>query len=407
MKNNNKFFSFILLVLVLISIKFFNYRFYTGDIMRVLDLFSILIIVLFYILNKNRICSKMYFKREILFLVIWPFLVSIPCYIFRGQSITLSLLCGRVGLAWLLYFILHKIAMRQETILKIFKFVAFTAVGIFIIQQLLYPDLYLFGEPEDSEYVDEIEYRNGLLRFRIFDCVYYMIVIYFIYLTSLFQSFQRKNLIVMFFLLLGVYLTLTRQTWIISLLPFPIYYIFISKMTVTRKFIILIMIITLCSFLYINLSVIIGDELVETTTSQIESDDDARALAYYYFGVEYWNSFVNVLLGNGIPAFGTPYYNHIISMKDLHMFRSDVGIVGTFSTYGLIYCLVFIYIHFKILKRSRYLSPFLTLTFIASLINLPFAAWCFPILMSCLLYIVDIELNNNILIENENTCNRC
>lgn len=137
-------------------------------------------------------------------------------------------------------------------------------------------------------------------------------------------------------------------------------------------------------------------------TQDENSSDNVRVLAMEFYGLEYWENWFNVLLGNGCPYGNLNEYGHYISNmeKDYGLYRSDIGIVGVFSLYGLAYIAALIALYVKTFKNFKYISTYLRLLVIASILNLPLACWTdFPIFMSIIYFLIDRDINKNKLLK--------
>lgn len=406
---NPKIALIIIFIITCISTNFFCFIGYSDATSKIVSLILICYLCLesvFFIFNNN-IGSLAIFRNDIRLLTFIPFVSCLSCYIYHGQDILTTAIATRMNLFWLFYFVLHKYRIQPNIVIKNLIIFAFIAVSIYIIQQLFYPSFYLFDEKSDR---DEVEIRNGLYRFRLFINTYFIFWALYFFTEQYFSYRKVKYFCFAFLMLVGVYLTLTRQIWFSIAIPL----LFIpllkeNKLQIKMLFPLLICLIIAFVF-FSNLNLFFDSDLIDMTSSQLEDEDDIRMVAMIYFGLENWADFINVLLGNGIPAIGKSAYGNQMEIlrDDYGLFASDVGIVGVFSNYGLIYILVFAHLYIKIFRNFKYLSLKYRLLIIASVINLPLASWNIPIFMSMVLYLIDEDINKNkYFYSNEDTSNRC
>lgn len=366
----------------------------------------ILMLLLFALGNKELIFADSNFKTEVILLLALPFISSISCYIYRGQDIITTIIATRSVLFWIIYFLLHQYRFSPCSITNVLICVASCVTIIYIVQQLAYPSLYLFDSPQEGK---PPEIRNGLRRFRIFLCNPYVFFAFYTFLVYAFRKRLLKYWYYTLFFFIAIYLTLTRQIWVSILLP-VLAYPFLQGNKLSIKMLLGLGISSLILYLiYLNIGNIIGGELIAQTKDQLDRDDDIRMIALNFYGLEYWEGIGNIFFGNGVPSWGNSQYGNFIQHmeEDYGLYRSDIGIVGIISQYGIIYFFAFIAYYVKVFKYFSKLSVSLKMLLLASLINLPLASWdMFPLYMGIITYLADCDIrNNNVnVLQYENSC---
>lgn len=383
---------------ILVSTRFFQFipLYGSGFLQNCQNLLILFLFIVLAVFGKSQ--KRIIFKKEILALTIIPFLSAIPCYLYRHQSIGETFLATKYILYWLFYFVLIKCAYDSQIVLKVMKNLAVIVALIFIFQQVLYPSFYLF---DDAGNTMELEQRNGLYRFRLFWIIPYVYIAFYYFLEKYIKTKDTRNFLFTAFLIIPIYLTLTRQIWFCILLPIFFYPLINGGRISAKKFFQFTICFILLYIVYLNIDVIVGKQLMERTQDE-NSSDNVRVLAMEFYGLEYWENWFNVLLGNGCPYGNLNEYGHYISNmeKDYGLYRSDIGIVGVFSLYGLAYIAVLIALYVKTLKNFKYISTYLRLLVIASILNLPLACWTdFPIFMSIIYFLIDRDINKNKLLK--------
>ncbi len=385
----------ILFLIILISTNFFQFIpiYNSGIISYSKNILIVLLIGLFFYGSKRH-QDYIYFRKEIILLMVLPFLSSITSKIYRGQSFIESFLATKATISWLLFFVLIRLKYTNKIVLSIILKIAIIVAGIFILQQIFYPSFYYFNDVSND--IEDIEVRNGFFRFRLFLIIPYVYIAFYYYIDRYLQFKQKKNLLRALLFLIPIYLLLTRQIWFCIFIPL-LYYIFIygKRFSFKRLF----MITCLCFivyFIYSNLDLLVGKDLIERTANE-NSEDNIRIIAMNFFGLEYWQDWFNVLLGNGCPYLGSKYGIYIENLKYTSgLYMSDIGIVGIFSQYGLFYVLALLLLYIKTIKYFRYLSKYLKMLIFASLLNLPLACWFdTPIYMSIIYFLINQEININ------------
>lgn len=385
----------ILFLIILISTNFFQFIpiYNSGIISYSKNILIVLLIGLFFYGSKRH-QDYIYFRKEIILLMVLPFLSSITSKIYRGQFFIESFLATKATISWLLFFVLIRLKYTNKIVLSIILKIAIIVAGIFILQQIFYPSFYYFNDVSND--IEDIEVRNGFFRFRLFLIIPYVYIAFYYYIDRYLQFKQKKNLLRALLFLIPIYLLLTRQIWFCIFIPL-LYYIFIygKRFSFKRLF----MITCLCFivyFIYSNLDLLVGKDLIERTANE-NSEDNIRIIAMNFFGLEYWQDWFNVLLGNGCPYLGSKYGIYIENLKYTSgLYMSDIGIVGIFSQYGLFYVLALLLLYIKTIKYFRYLSKYLKMLIFASLLNLPLACWFdIPIYMSIIYFLINQEININ------------
>ena len=133
-----------------------------------------------------------------------------------------------------------------------------------------------------------------------------------------------------------------------------------------------------------------------------------RKLAMIFYGLEYWEDPINVVFGNGIPSFGNSQYGNYINSveQDLHLYASDVGIVGTFSHFGALYLLAVALLFKKLFSKFKQFPLYVKCIVIGALVNIPIGSWLYPVFFSSILYLSEKNVNSNIESKYENSSNR-
>jgi hypothetical protein len=119
--------------------------------------------------------------------------------------------------------------------------------------------------------------------------------------------------------------------------------------------------------LYIYRDVLFG-ELINMTVDQM-NDAYIRVLEFKFYMFEFWPHWITYLLGNGKEH---AYSSYGYTMEGIHevlkLYRVDIGIFGSFNTFGIFYVFNVIVIHLKGLQSKFYTieNKYLKLIFINS-----------------------------------------
>lgn len=382
-----------LLVLLLILTNIFSIRGYDSDLYRHLTKLILLVLILYVFLNWNKLKNiQIQFKKFVIGLMIIPMLGFIPAYILHRQGIFTSLLGANLNLGYFLFFFLSLIKAKEQQIVKIFCILGICWSCIELIQQFTYPTYWFATRYDESE--RSIEIRNGIYRYGVIGYNFGLILLF--YCFEKFMSEKRgKYLIGIIIGLMGVYLLATRQTIAMSVVCL-FAGLFIMKRISFRS---LVFIIIISIIIYANANVLLG-EFVEMTKDIDE--DYIRFLAYEFYGLTYnKGSLLAFLLGNGTPNPPSSYYNEIDNLEqDLGLYRADIGIVGMYSLYGIIYVIMILCFFIYVFRQRKYIDPYLLMyvLFMAgtSIMLHHFAYDLYNVVIGCfILYLIEINIAKN------------
>lgn len=269
----------------------------------------------------------------------------LPAYFVHSQNFVSSLNASLQMFYWLVYFQLHSKRIEPERILRLALFIGCGIALISVVQQFTYP-YYIFYTRFSDEYgIDPIEYRAGVYRFMLYGAVYLVFAMLFFANRSL-NHHKRRDFLVTLGLLAGLFYYGTRQFLFVGLLGVGlmtlVYALVQGRRLKLRVFVVLVVIGLAAAFL----SPQILEKFIELTVSDMDKDN-IRVGAMHVYLYEFWNHWICYFLGNGIAMYGTPFGQEVWKLWAQGYFQSDIGIVGTWSTYGIFYVLIFLSLPFR------------------------------------------------------------
>lgn len=318
----------------------------------------------FYIVQHRSVVCKGTFSWMLGVMIVFSLCSSIPCFLLHGQPVLQSVIAMiPFSLAWVCYWFMLRYKPTERQVMKAFTFIAL-AIGILLVVQQVYPNHAMFGI-KNLEYSNpEIEQRNGLYRFRIsFNALFTFPVLFFAWVSFL-QQKSRKSLYIFLFLLVSIYLMLTRQVMATTLLTI-FSSVFLFKLR-SNKWVMFTMYVSMIAVLAINFDVIFGS-LIEQSTEELIDKDYIRFLSGEYFLEESLKSPLVFLFGHSVPSGGTPYERFIKNLGDyMGFYSADVGAIGAAYVFGYIYTAMFYVIVFYVLVLYRRSIPvYLKMTVLA------------------------------------------
>lgn len=359
-------------LLAFIILHFFHYLDYVGYNPtlggQVANVIVILLIV--YLLTRKTNYSPLPSSRYILSFMLIPILSFIPCFIDRGQDFITSFRAYLPSGIWVLYFYLYEKKFNYQNVINIILIIAFLRIGITYIEQFTYPNYYFANRTDvelENGLIREVEIRSGFRRYLISDTFFSMFAIFYYYQKIIDKDKKRfRNIILFAIACFGLYMDQSRQFLASTFCSIAILTIFSSRSSIGGKVFFIFLIIALYagySFLFSELT---------TQTYEDINEDNIRVASYAYYFWDYWESPLGVLFGNGIPG-KSDYGNEIHKIETtLHLYRTDIGIVGALSIGGICTVAMFFLYYLKVVwKNWKYMDLYQQLFLISALLNIP------------------------------------
>lgn len=308
-----------------------------------------------FLILKNKLYQKHSSLQKFIYAFLFlPFLSCIPASLLHDQDFLTSLKATAFNLTYVCFFLLFALKAEVKDIIKSFCILGCMWTIIQAIQQFTYPT-YLFASRLDTLDTN-IEIRNGIYRYAVTGVYFGVFLTFYCYEKIL---SQKNKLCLLGFIvgLIGIYLTTTRQIIASVLLCLGIGLI-ISKKVKAVSFILLSIV---GSIIYLYADVLFS-EFIEKT--QNLDSDYIRFQTFHFFGLEYSESVLSIILGNGQYSIGSTYGKEILRYRDFGMYLSDIGLVGLYSLYGIIYIINILLLFFFLYKKRKCLDLYLQLFFI-------------------------------------------
>jgi hypothetical protein len=353
-------------LILLISLNFWSFRLFSDITYRALEVVALgaMVAALFFVKWTN--LNIQTFKGNVLLFIIIPLISGVSALLYHDQPYILSLIVLRTNFFWLFYFLLHGFNLPKRKIINVIVVIGLVWIALTILQQFTYPRYYFYSRTETDKYSI---YRSGVYRFMIFGQHYGTFVLLYFYYRFL---MQRKAIYLVFVILglAGLYYYGTRQFAISAALCILLTFFFVRGRARWYSFVILLA--------GISIGVYYRDALfgqyIELTTDQFSGGKNIRELSADFWLNEYWPNWLTKILGNGTPHIDSPYGQEMEKIRDRFFFyRSDVGIIGTFNEFGLIYVINVLWVIYNGIRSFRLLKPdrYIGLLSLNALILLP------------------------------------
>jgi hypothetical protein len=269
---------------------------------------------------------KQYFKFEIYLFLLALFFSMIMAKTFHGQDLTTTLVVQRFMYFYFFYFFIHSLKLQVEYVERMIIPFAFVYIFIWVMQYILYPTLIV-----DSG----VNPGRGTVRTFI-PGTSFLVLAYYKSLQSFFQNHKVKDISIclIIYAIHGV-LQGTRQSFA-SITLLTAAYIFFSKQ-VKSKMLTLILASIAGLAVFIIFYDVLSAMMAVTENQMGHEKENIRITALRFFVIEFHPSWLTYIFGNGADSMKSNYGQLMYYYRTLGLFRSDIGILGHYSTFGVLF----------------------------------------------------------------------
>lgn len=398
---NKKFILIFTFLFIIYTTNFINYSYWNPTLGGRISYFLYLFIG--YLALKSNISRyQLPLKNIITLLFFIPLLCIITKIFHYGESISDEKIIIFSGLTFLFFYIFYKYHITENDIIKLLSIFGLIVFIIQVYQQIL-PSKAIFGIYNENTLGYETDniasIRNNLYRFRLGTSLFTIFCTYY-YWDQFRQKIDIKNFILFIIFLVSIYLYMTRQLMISTIITlcFSIFYIRNIKIRIS----VILTIILLMIILFYYSDILFG-ALIEQTKEEV-NEENIRLLAFGF----YWNKIITnpltFILGSGHPESLNIWQN------EFKLWTSDIGIIGSMFHYGLLWIILYFHIIYLVLKKyAKFLPLYIKLymlgTFINSILIFPYRDAKEYIIITIILYISSINILKNRQICNKNSHN--
>jgi hypothetical protein len=303
----------------------------------------------------------------------------------HNQNFLLTLWAANSMFFYLFYFFLHAMRIRPSELERLFIIAGILFIIIYYIQYALYPNIFFGGRASEDRGTIRIFIPGG--SFAAF--------MYYYFLQKTFTT-DKKIFAIYCIVLLGVPILQGTRSSIITQLLGTLIFILLSKQVKSK-----ILASTLIFFSGILVFFIFQDiivNLIEVSKSQAsQDDDDIRVKCTKFFLYEFPPTKLNYLIGNGDPHGASSYgIKDFYYKTNFQFYRSDIGFIGEYITYGVLYviCVFLILRKFfitKIESRYSYIKFWAFIEVLSAITGGAFSRSTEIIVITSILYIYDIS----------------
>ncbi len=276
------------------------------------------------------------FNVPVLILLFGVFLSMFGALAFHEQSMSMTLWGERFIFFYIFYFLLSKLRIEPDYIIKFCLVLGFAFSIFYIVQYAIYPRAIVSAKMFND---------RGTLRIFMPGSGY-LVIGYFIALYSFFKNYKIIYLVYLILALIVYILLGTRQV-LASVVLVTVLFLFQSKVVRLKAILIPLMVVSIIPFYFLFQNIF--DSMLDVTSHQssnIEGDIRFRAMKFFLF--EFFPNTISYITGNGMYGGDTAYARQVLSYSDVYgFFMSDLGLIGDYVKFGVFFVLGVIIIFIK------------------------------------------------------------
>lgn len=351
---SNRVHAFLVFFIALCSIRFYDFVPETMGkaIVLLADLLIIGFLLLFIVYGEGK-SVKRHFSTEILMIFSSFIISSFAALLFHEQPITVTLYAQFAFYTFFFYFLLSNIEPDPDKIVKLFLWLGYLYAVIYFMQYLVYPTQLV----SSKVLIDRGTVRIGMPGAE------YMMVSWFILLNRYFNTKKIINILGLIPFVVIIIILATRQLLATTVL-ITFIQIILSKQ-LKSKISVFIMIALATIPFYFLFQDIFNEIISVSKKQQSDIGENIRLLAARFFMYDLNHNPLWIITGNGFPGPHSEYgvYLNRIS-KELGYYMSDVGIIGDFAKFGILYAIAELSLIFRLILFKHH-PDFMFLRYIA------------------------------------------
>ena len=345
------------------------------------------VIVLYAAYSREK-SYKSYFTVPIILILVSVLISMFGAYAFHGQSFMSTALAQRAIYFYLAYFLLHLMKVSGEFIIRCVFAFAFLYIGLYLLQYFIYPVLMTNAHV----FIDRQTLRIFLPGLG------YLVIGYFIWLYLTFRTFKMKYIVFLLLSMITFVLLGTRQL-LAAIVLLTILFVLQSKMIKSKLLLFIMIGAAFIPVFFLFQDIILAMfEVTQKQSQRIESN--VRVEAAKFFLTDFVPNGWAYITGNGASGSSLYGLRIIRYAEEYGYFQSDIGLIGDYTKYGILYVFGALIILYRILiKKIPEKLMFIKYNFMAILITLVTGSGAFGsadsiVIICLLLYLLDLYMND-------------
>ena len=334
----------VIIIIILCSVDFFTLIFIPDVIQKGADILAlgltVVLLVLMYFYDNSTPITRS-FNFPIILIFISVAISMFAAYAFQDQGITITLWSQRAIYYYLVYYLLSRLRPHPDFIMKVILWFGAAYMIIYIAQSIVYP-------------FELLSYRlfldRGTVRIFMPGAGYFQLG-YYISLYLFFKNYKLSNLLYLLSALVVIVLLGSRQL-LASTILITFLFLFLNQVVKAKAVLITMMIISLLPLYFLFKDILMA--MVEVTTSQSKFvEENIRIRAAEFFLTDFLNSPIAYFTGNGAHGNSSMYGLRVQKFSlQYGFYQSDIGLIGDYVRFGLIYVVGVLIFIFKVFKSQ-------------------------------------------------------
>lgn len=344
--------------ILLVSVEFFTLSFIGEELQKNLEALAIISLVLLitakFVTNPIRIKDSFYkeARKGIIIILIAVFLSSFSALWFYQQPLKITLIAQRSMYFYLLFFFLYQYKIDIKYLEKLLLFMG-----------ILFSIVYLSAIFSPDIVTAKILEERGTFRIGLTGIIYINIGLFY----SLEQIIYYKKKVYFFIAFLFLSNILITGTRSIIGITFLLSIIYLYQSFKSKKILSVILAISIFFIGGILFYSIIDFVLLlyKKALSGQEGNLQIRFTALSLIVSEFFKNIFTYFIGNGFASENSNYGLRLLYLKENYgVYQSDLGIIGDYTKYGLIYLIAIFYIIKLVISNKKYyLNTFMLYSF--------------------------------------------
>lgn len=334
----------LLSIIILTSLSFFFLKFLPNGVIVLSQFAAVGLIFLIILLNSIYDKSKnlnYHYKIEINLLLVSVLISMFGASIFHSQDFLATSIAQKATYFLLVYFALHALKIHPNDIIKIMLAFSILYVAVYLIQFIIYPIRIISST---------IMVERGTIRIFLSGGGY----AYFIYFFALSRYFVTKNpkYIFLALVMLSIFVLMGSRQLLGSVVFLTFMFVVFTKQVKSKIGIFFIVGLSIFP-LYLAFQDVISSMFEVSVMQSQETEQNVRLRAVKFFMIDFFPNKFSYLIGNGAAGNSSEYGRQIqYYMQNFGFYQSDIGMIGEYSMYGILFILA----EFTILIKSIFIK---------------------------------------------------
>jgi hypothetical protein len=300
----------------------------------------------FFFQGKPKIKTLNTFKyQKHLYFILFGVLISMfSAYFFWGQGLLTTFIAQRFVFNFVLLFALLYVQPNINDIKEALKWISLATIIIGLIS-IIIPQIVVVNESSLERHK-----AMGALYMPSNGGIKFVVLYFYFKVEEYIHRFSLKSFSQALGLLFFIFFYQNRSLLIGAVLVL-FYSFFKFKSKYKTLYIVFITLTLIGAFIYTS---DLWQSLYEETNSQLNDIDYNRWKAFYYFFYEYSPNWFCYIFGNGFSSNRSAFGQLVESNFDKGIYAADLGMIGMWTTYGLIPLIAIYSIIVKIIRHKSF-----------------------------------------------------